>query len=46
MKLYFTTNNLKKKQGCGSGFNDFVDPEPHWEFGSQIRIQGKENEEK
>jgi hypothetical protein len=30
----------------GSGFNDFVDPDPHWESGSRIRIQGQENEEK
>jgi hypothetical protein len=30
----------------GSGFNDFVNPDPDWESGSQIRIQGQENEEK
>jgi hypothetical protein len=30
----------------GSGFNDFVDPDPHWESGSRIRIHGQENEEK
>jgi hypothetical protein len=30
----------------GSGFNDFVDPDPDWESGSRIRIQGQENEEK
>jgi hypothetical protein len=30
----------------GSGFNDFVDPDPKWESGSRIRIQGQENEEK
>jgi hypothetical protein len=25
-------------QGCGSGFSDFVDPDPYWESG--FRIQG------
>jgi hypothetical protein len=39
---------FKEKTGLwiriGSGFNDFVDPDPHWESGS--RIQGQENEEK
>jgi hypothetical protein len=29
-----------------SGFNNFVDPDPGWESGSGIRIQGQENEEK
>jgi hypothetical protein len=37
------TKNVLKKQGCGSGFSDFVDPDPYWESGS--RIQGQENEE-
>jgi hypothetical protein len=27
----------------GSGFSDFVDPDPYWESGSRIRIQGQEN---
>jgi hypothetical protein len=27
----------------GSGFSDFVDPNPYWESGSRIRIQGQEN---
>jgi hypothetical protein len=27
----------------GSGFSDFVDPDPNWESGSRIRIQGQEN---
>jgi hypothetical protein len=27
----------------GSGFSDFVDPDPYWESRSQIRIQGQEN---
>jgi hypothetical protein len=26
----------------GSGFIDFVDPDPYWESGSRIRIQGQE----
>jgi hypothetical protein len=30
------------KQGCGSRFNDFLDP--HSESGSRIRIQGQEND--
>jgi hypothetical protein len=25
----------------GSGFNDFVDPDPDWESGSRIRTQGQ-----
>jgi hypothetical protein len=25
----------------GSGFSDFVDPDPYWESGSRIRIQSK-----
>jgi hypothetical protein len=29
--------------GCGSGSSDFVDPDPYWESGSRIRIQGQEN---
>jgi hypothetical protein len=29
----------------GSGFSDFVDPDPYWESGSRIRIQGQENQE-
>jgi hypothetical protein len=33
-------------QGCGTGFNDFVDPDPDWESGSRIRIQVQKNEEK
>jgi hypothetical protein len=30
-------NSLPDKigQGCGSGFSDFVDPEPEWESGSR-----------
>jgi hypothetical protein len=24
-------------QGCGSGFRDFVDPDPYWESGSGSR---------
>jgi hypothetical protein len=27
----------------GSGFSDFVDPDPYWESGSRIRIQGQES---
>jgi hypothetical protein len=27
----------------GSGFSDFVDPDPYWESVSRIRIQGQEN---
>jgi hypothetical protein len=27
----------------GSRFRDFVDPDPYWESGSRIRIQGQEN---
>jgi hypothetical protein len=27
----------------GSGFSDFVDPDPYWESGSRIRFQGQEN---
>jgi hypothetical protein len=27
----------------GSVFSDFVDPDPYWETGSRIRIQGQEN---
>jgi hypothetical protein len=27
----------------GSGFSDCVDPDPYWESGSRIRIQGQEN---
>jgi hypothetical protein len=37
---FFLTNSI---QGCGSGFSDFVDPDPYWESGSRIRIQGQEN---
>jgi hypothetical protein len=29
----------------GSGFSEFVDPDPYWESGSRIRIQGQENKE-
>jgi hypothetical protein len=36
-----------KKSGLwiriGSGFSDFVDPDPYWESGSRIRIQRQEN---
>jgi hypothetical protein len=46
------SSNLIFSKGCGSGldpdlmnFNDFVDPDPHWEPGSRIRIKGQENEE-
>jgi hypothetical protein len=38
--------DISLKQGCGSGFNDFVDPDPYWESGSRIQIQGQDNEEK
>jgi hypothetical protein len=31
--------------GSGSGFSDFLDPDPFWESGSRIRIQGQENKE-
>jgi hypothetical protein len=27
----------------GSGFSDFVDPDPYWESGLRVRIQGQEN---
>jgi hypothetical protein len=27
----------------GSGFSDFVDPDPYWVSGSRIRIQGQES---
>jgi hypothetical protein len=27
----------------GSGFSDIVDPDPYWESGSRIRLQGQEN---
>jgi hypothetical protein len=27
------------------GFSDFVDPDPYWESGFRIRIQGQENKE-
>jgi hypothetical protein len=27
----------------GYGFSDFVDPDPYWESGSRIRIQGQES---
>jgi hypothetical protein len=30
-------------QVCGSGFSDFLDPDPYWESGSRIRIQGQES---
>jgi hypothetical protein len=35
-------------QDCGSGFKDFVDPDPDpdWEFGSRIQIKGPENDGK
>jgi hypothetical protein len=29
----------------GSGFSDFVDPDPYWESGSLNRIQGQGNQE-
>jgi hypothetical protein len=42
-------NVSQKKAGLwiriGSGFSDFVDPDPYWDSGSRIRIQGQENEE-
>jgi hypothetical protein len=28
---------------CLTGFNDFVDPDPDWESGFRIQIQGQEN---
>jgi hypothetical protein len=26
---------VSQNQGCGSGFSDFVDPDPYWESGSR-----------
>jgi hypothetical protein len=33
----FLSGYIYSKQGCGSGFSDFVDPDPYWESGSGSR---------
>jgi hypothetical protein len=36
-----STRTIDQGCGSGSGFNDFVNPDPYWESGSR----GKKNEE-
>jgi hypothetical protein len=42
-KVYKFELGLWIRIWIGSGFSDFVYPDPYWESGSRIRIQGQEN---
>jgi hypothetical protein len=41
--VYIVLNTGTNVQGCGSGFNDFVDPDPDWESGSRAKKMKKKS---
>jgi hypothetical protein len=40
-RVFSKVREQSTSQGCGSGFSDFVDPDPYW-WESGSRIQGQE----